>query len=487
MNLKKQSKMRTMGKLTFWLCCVFVTSVFGQKQTKEFKETFNVNSDVELSVNTVNTDVVFDTWNKDVVEVTATMEIEGLTAEEAQKYFDKWSFEAIGNSAKVKVSTKGGNDIFVFNGVRTGVPLVWDQDFDFDINFDFDDPMIALALEGEFEVPAPPNVLLKMGDVEFDYEAFEKEGEAYLAKWKEEWDKNFDKKKLKDEMAKWGEELEKRRVEIMKRREEIEKNRQERLKEREERMKEREEERKARQKEIKVIRSSTGGNNNIFFYDSSKGSENGESEFVIEKDGKTINVKVKKKIHIKLPKDAKLKINVRHGEVKLAENSKNINATLSYARLLAPKVQGDNTVIESSFAPVEIGQWNNGKLILNFAKDVAIKSAANIQLVSNSSDVVINRVSQNANIEANSGRLRVGSVDSDFAKFILYLSNVEGNFDIPNAAYRIKVQNNRSTITLPETIKLIKNSTSYQEGYNVDSTTPKLIYVDSSFCRLIFN
>ena len=49
--------------------------------------------------------------------------------------------------------------------------------------------------------------------------------------------------------------------------------------------------------------------------------------FFLSNGGK--NLKIKKTIKIKMPKKAKLKLNVRHGEVTLASTSENIHAKLS--------------------------------------------------------------------------------------------------------------------------------------------------------------
>ena len=61
---------------------------WGQTQTKTYNETFSVGDDAVLELNTSYADITFETWNKDQVEVTATITIEDASDEEAETYFE---------------------------------------------------------------------------------------------------------------------------------------------------------------------------------------------------------------------------------------------------------------------------------------------------------------------------------------------------------------------------------------------------------------
>jgi len=54
--------------------------------------------------------------------------------------------------------------------------------------------------------------------------------------------------------------------------------------------------------------------------------------------------KIKKTIKIKMPKGAKLKVNVRHGELKFA-NVSNLKADLSHSKLVANSIGGSSTSV----------------------------------------------------------------------------------------------------------------------------------------------
>ena len=111
--------------------------------------------------------------------------------------------------------------------------------------------------------------------------------------------------------------------------------------------------------------------------------------FYFSSDGKHKEYKVKKRIIIKMPKYIKLNMNVRHGEVKLAENTKNINASLSYASLLASTIEGVNTDIRVSYSPVVVQNWNYGRLRADYSDKVNLKEVKELRLNSVSSNVVI--------------------------------------------------------------------------------------------------
>ena len=104
--------------------------LFAQKQSKDYKETFNVNKDATVEINASHAEVEVSTWAKNQVQVEATIEIDGLTKEEAQKYLKNFKFEAMGNSSKVKITTGGmnsfrfgENDFVIFNPEIRPIPL----------------------------------------------------------------------------------------------------------------------------------------------------------------------------------------------------------------------------------------------------------------------------------------------------------------------------------------------------------------------------
>ena len=83
---------------------------------ENYKESFKVGDDVVISVNASHTDVVFETWNKNKVEVEAFVEGEDLTKEEKRKIFENWNLDVIGNSKKIVVTSNKGS---LWSGVES--------------------------------------------------------------------------------------------------------------------------------------------------------------------------------------------------------------------------------------------------------------------------------------------------------------------------------------------------------------------------------
>ena len=204
------------------------------------------------------------------------------------------------------------------------------------------------------------------------------------------------------EMAEDRKQMEEDRQQLMEEREEMMEEQQELRKEaREEMRKQREEVRKQQAEVKRHVISINSGEPNVFYFSSD--------------DGERKKYKVKKRIKIKMPKSVKLKMDVRHGEVKLAANTKNINASLSYASLHASTIDGDKTNIRASYSPVVVQQWNYGQLKTDYSDRVSLKEVKELKLNSVSSNVIIGRLVNNALVTSSLGALSIGSVSDGFS------------------------------------------------------------------------
>lgn len=237
--------------LVLMFCLGFLT--YGQKQSKTYKETFNVAKDAILNINTSHTNIEFETWDKDVIEVNGLIEIEDASKEDAEKYFENWNFKAVGNSKEVSVSCDS-NRSFTF--VRNGRNIINSDDFNFVVEL----PELAEMTElAPFVVkmpemaplpPMPPMPLRGFNSFSFDYEAYKKDGDKYLEKWKKAFNKSFDKD-FKKQMEEWTKEMEKYKEEVVKLREE---RSLQRVEARKEMNKARDEQRKQRDEVRKIAR-----------------------------------------------------------------------------------------------------------------------------------------------------------------------------------------------------------------------------------------
>ncbi len=477
---------------------------YSQSKTRTKKEVFTVNKDVTLNINTSHADVEFDPWNKNKVEIIATIEVEDATEEEVDAYFEKWNFKAIGNSEEVTVTSKGSRSLFG----TTGEFVLADKFFmENDAPIVIEMPEIKELAEmkelgeitelGEMkelteiiEVPELPTIVIEsMDDIKFDYEAFEKDGEAYMKKWKEQWKAEFDEEKFKKGMEEWKKKFEKQQKEREKmlekfylkygaKREELMKVLQGTNKykvktlEHQQKMLEKLEKAKALQLNGKV-QILNGDNDNIFF---------------MSNDGK--HLKVKKKIKIKMPKKAKLKLNVRHGEVTIASVGENMNAKLSHAALYANVIEGANTTIETSYAPVHVTKWNDGALKVNFVENVDLQSVTNINLMSNSSKVSVGTLGEKGIISGTFGNLLIHNIGEDFKTLDIILENTDARIQLPSAAFKLYYIGSKSNISYPETVNGTENKTQFNtivRGYQKTANSGSEININAKYSDVVLN
>ncbi|MBC8756339.1 hypothetical protein H2O64_16815 [Kordia sp. YSTF-M3] len=477
------------SKITKCVLIALLVITFGYSQSKKRtkKEVFTVNKDVTLEINTSHADVEFDTWNKNKVEIEATIEIEDATEEEIEAYFKKWNFKAIGNSEKVTVTSKGSNSLFGNAGPYAVLsdPIV----------IDHGSLPLHFELSGLAKIPDLPNIVIEsMKDIKFDMEAFEENGEAYMKEWQKQWKDGFDEKKFKEGMEKWKVEFEKHQEELAKLREvtdkgkhnsrvikieelakvykDVEKyNTKELLEQREELL-----------EKLEMINESNLSNATIL---NLQGKANKDGLFYISSGNK--HFKVKKTIKIKMPKKAKLKLNVRHGEVTLASTSENMNAKLSHAALYANVIDGANTTIESSYAPVHVTKWNNGSLKVNFVDTVDLQLVNDINLMSNSSNVSVGTLEEKGIISGTFGNLLIHNVSDTFKTLDIILENTDARIQLPASAFKLYYIGSNSKISYPESVIGTENKTQFNtivRGFQKANNTGSEININAKYSEV---
>ena len=493
MNKSRQTLVKTLALI---LCLISMGLGYGQKETKTFKETFSVSKDAVLNIDTSHTDIEFETWGKDEVSIEATIELEGASEEENKRYFEKESFEILGNSKNVEIKTKGGNS-WAFSNSNSALQ---------DLHFEMPEmPEMPEMHEMEvLELPFEMMVLSEIAEMpemprtpvpHFDYQAFTKDGEEYMKKWQKEFDKNFDKDYQK-KMEEWGKKMEKKQLERVKRQEKLSKRIEERLEERKEQMEERSEQMEEREEELskrmeeaqkrRVMHVEQRGNRNRSVIISRGGSDE-PNVFYFNSEGKNKNYKVKKTIKIKMPKGMKIKMNVRHGEVKLADNIWHMDANLSHSSLWAASIDGDKTTIKASYTPVSIDRWYLGNLQANYAESVNLKEVFDIKLNTTSSNVKIDKLIKKAFIKNEFGQLKIGSITKDFTDLDITLQNAELDFAGPDVAFDIYVNGTSTLVKSPA--KIILESTQnhkniISKGYHINKKSERTIVINAKYSEV---
>ena len=416
--------------------CILGTT-YGQKFDKKYKEKFKINKNVEVAINASNTDINVTTWNKNEVAITAFIEVEGVSKEEAEKYFKNWNFEALGNKNKVQITSKGNssslfkNDFLVFNNMDIQIPELDSIIFPTidaivlpEMNFDFDFDLNGI-LEGMDDLD---EIVGKDGNYSFqwndgdtnvninskkDWEAFKK-----TKKYKELKKRmTIDKAKMKKEFAESKKQMKK---ELLKAKLEIKKVDKEKI---------RAELLKAKEELHKLKLSFSSDSNNLII------------------DGK--KVKIKKRLEIKVPSNATFDLNTRHCKVKLPNTvaSGNVN----YGTFNANSLNGGKLTI--NYSPVSINNLSKSNLFLNNVIYAKIASITNTKLSNNSSGVNIVKVNQNVEISDRFGELIIQNVISNYQTFTLMLDNSEAELNVSN----LKSKLNFSATSLEVSNKHINN------------------------------
>ena len=191
-------------------------------------------------------------------------------------------------------------------------------------------------------------------------------------------------------------------------------------------------------------------------------------------------------IKIKMPKDAKLDLNVRHGEVKLGAVN-NIKANLNYSTFVANTVDGGETSINVSYAPIYVKHWKNGALGADYVDTCVINQADNITMEANSSNVTFGVLSKDAMLNGSYGALVINNFGSEFESVALNLDNTDANIFLPEVALDLFFNGRKSSIDLPSGMQATSNEmngNSMLKGYHINSNSNRLINITAAYSNI---
>ena len=282
----------------------FSLSSYAQQFTKPLQE-FKVGSNTEISIEASYAEIEIIEWNKNKVEVEAIMSVQGLPEDEAQDIFDNWDISAQANSDKISIrssSSNFGNEYFFINSdkyvgnVVVDVPEISARVIDIIDSIHFVLPEFENFPDINFEMDQ--NFQFTGDSIAFDYDEFQKNS-AYLVEWQEENKEQMKviKKELKESQAEIAREQKKMQKEIR----EIQREAMEeaRLHAREAQVQVREAQNQAREERTRVVAESAR-------------EREYEVKRILENRQK---VKIKKTLRIKVPKNAKLEMDVDYCKI----------------------------------------------------------------------------------------------------------------------------------------------------------------------------
>ena len=535
-NIKKYQKMKQYKLITLTLLFLGVFSLNAQQKIEKVSKAVKANKDVTLNLNTNYTNIEIDTWDKNEVQVEAYIESKKLSKKELQEILDTWDVDIEGSGSNVSIKTNGGfgsKHDFNFDFDFSELEILKDLNFNIEgmpempeMNFEMPEmPEMPEIPEMNFEMPEMPEMPKLpelpelpegVNNVNFDVERYKKDGEAYLEKWSKEyedkygaeykdkmktWAKEFSKTdwdKYSKEMEAWGDKFgeqfgedygkemeewdEKFGKDYGKKMEAWGKKFEQKFDGKWAKEMEEWGEKFGKEWEVKM--------ENEFGEDWEKEIEERsrlieeryekKAEEIEKRFEKYENGEVIKTIKIRMPKDAKLKVNVRHGELKFASVIYNLKADLAHSSLYAEHIDGSNTSINASYTPVLVTNWSDGELKLNYVDNAVIKNANHLVLTSNSSNIAIGELVGNAIIDGSFGELEINKISNSFNNLNIVLENSDAVISLPNADYSLQYKGNRTRFQHPNNTSK-DNITTFSTG-NISSN--KTIVVNAKYSNV---
>jgi hypothetical protein len=280
---------------------------FGMIQAQEFKtpvSEFPVAEQVKVIIDASYTEIEIEEWNKNRVEVQGVMQVEGLSDSEAKSIFDSWIIETEkrGNTVEITANSDSfGNEFFfIHNDKYLGNVVVDIPEISAHVLEALDSIHVVLPEIADFpdiEYNFDLNTNLDFESLSFDYEEYEKNS-AYLMEWQE---------RNKEQLQRLKEELKESHLEMAEQQKEMEKQIIV-IREEARAQAERQEERHA----VEIERQAQLAEMEARKMEKEVMKRQTEIQKILEKRQK---VKVKRTLKIKMPKNAKLEMDVDYCKI----------------------------------------------------------------------------------------------------------------------------------------------------------------------------
>ncbi|MBV1923945.1 MAG: hypothetical protein KUG68_07965 [Flavobacteriaceae bacterium] len=222
-------------------------------------------------------------------------------------------------------------------------------------------------------------------------------------------------------------------------------------------------------------------------------AEKVEEKYSDDENGNTIiynssnHDKIKKKIIIRMPKGTKTEVNVRYGELKMAD-AYNVKATLNYASFIANSIDGGKSLINASYAPISVNNWINGDLQLKYVDDCKLNNVKTINLHANTSNVKINVLEENGFLSGSFGTLFINKVSNDFEAVDIVLENTDATIKIPSTAFSFHYNGKKSNLNATSSLELDKTTNGdrvLEKGYNNSPNSDKLFTIHATYSNVM--
>ncbi len=443
------------------LCCA---GLLAQDKQNKLSEKLVVNNDVTVNLNTSHTNIIFETWNKNTIEVEAYLEGD-LTNDNSKRILDSWQINVSGNTKEVTINSAAGNlwseNVTASNieinkknlqELRRLSPMIAD--------------MLGPLMENMAKNPMPNTLSENQSNVNYGNNKYNETQEKYIQQWENQIREKFSDD-IEKQKQKWATQLKDGNSKNASGQAEV-------------RLETSWGEQYGKQMNawasqlLKDVESQQNGVANVTFYQYSANRVN------------TNNTSKIIKVHI--PREAKLRLNIRHGDVQLAEKSNNVRASLSHTKLSANIIDGGQTFIKASYSPVFVRQWNQGKLVLNYVKNCRIQTAKNLLVNADSSNIYIQELNENGAISGSFGVITIENLGESFSTLDLAVQNSDFNLNLPKTAFNLSYSGAQSIISLPRTMEISSRKNFgnvFINGFQNTRSTDKMITINAKYSEVV--
>lgn len=441
MNIKTQhTKIIRLNKLVVAVIFLFSAQIFlAQNIISKLKKEYTIKPTATLELNTLYTDIVFKSWDKDQIYVNAYVKSEQQDNEGLEEQVDLW---------EVKISEN--DSLLIITSDASRKPKRTVSTTAYNISGDVSQEklgqliqaMMAPVLENVQNNPIPASLKSSLAQLQFDFNAYNKLGETYLKIWEYNLVKDLDAKSA-TEVRKWS---------------------------------------KNATSTLQQVSSSNAVNEVLVPNINNKPNYIQFSQTISTTS--TAVVTSKKILEIFVPLNAKLRFKTRYGNVSVVNELANAKAEMKYTPFNAEKVSGVNTDLTISFAPVSINHWKDGNLSLGYVKKTTLNHVDNINLYAKSSRVQIESLNGRGTVESLFGMVNILKLTGNFSKFSLLSKNSDVAITLPKLAYNFAYTGNLSRIEIPENrMQLTSLGDNYSQmlnGYSLSRNTDKEIQMNVS-------
>ncbi|WP_152537432.1 hypothetical protein [Aquimarina pacifica] len=442
------------------LCCA---GLWAQEKHTKLSEKLTVNKDVVVKLNTSHTSIVFETWNKNTIAIEAYLEGGDLSDENTQRILDNWQVNVIGDNQEVTINSAAGN---LWSRSVTSSSTRMDKNLqELRLLGPMITDMLGPIMENILKNPMPNALSKNHSNVNYGNQQLANDDEKYIQQWENQIREKFTEDVNKEKKI-WAKQFENTSESIIDNENIVAQNWGKQY--------EKQMDAWASQL-IKDIENQQKGTGNVTVYRRYSTSN------------KTTN-NTHKVIKVLIPKEARLRLNTRHGDVQLAEKSNNVIASLSHTKLSANSIDGKKTFIKASYSPVVVKEWNEGRLVVNYVKNCRIQNAKNLLVNADSSNIYIQQLNENAAISGSFGVITIANLGESFSTLDLVVQNSDFKLKLPKTAFNLAYSGAQSVISLPPSldINVRKNfGNEFISGYQNTRSTDKMITINAKFSEVV--